>query len=379
MSTTDQNNKKENSKNKVIHYALQLLGLGFILYSCYNIINPFLNILIWGGVLSITLYPLYIRLTNKFKGKKIVPSILITLTMLLIIIVPAGGLLFATVDEFRELKDTFHAGTLTIPPPQENTKEWPIIGDKVFTAWTEASEDMNVFVEKHREQIQPVLIQALGLVSSAGKGILMLLGSIIVSGIFLIYANPASDFLKSLLTKLSEEHGENMTSAVAVTVRNVAKGILGVAFIQSILVGIGLVIAGVPFAGLWTLLCLLLAIVQIGIFPVSIGVIIYIWGVGDTTTAVVLTIWMVFLGLIDNFLKPIMMGKGAPAPMLVVFMGTIGGFITNGFIGLFTGAIIFSVSYNLIVSWVNNKPIVTGEDLTPSEKIPDDVKKPSLE
>lgn len=379
MSTTDQNNKKENSKNKVIHYALQLLGLGFILYSCYNIINPFLNILIWGGVLSITLYPLYIRLTNIFKGKKIIPSIVITLTMLLIIIVPAGGLLFATVDEFRELKDTFHAGTLTIPPPQENTKEWPIIGDKVYTAWTEASKDMNVFVEKHREQIQPVLIQALGLVSSAGKGILMLLGSIIVSGIFLIYANQASDFLKSLLTKLSEEHGENMTSAVAVTVRNVAKGILGVAFIQSILVGIGLVIAGVPFAGLWTLLCLLLAIVQIGIFPVSIGVIIYIWGVGDTTTAVVLTIWMVFLGLIDNFLKPIMMGKGAPAPMLVVFMGTIGGFITNGFIGLFTGAIIFSVSYNLIVSWVNNKPIVTGKDLTPSEKISDDVIKPSLE
>jgi len=379
MSTTDQNNKKENSKNKVIHYALQLLGLGFILYSCYNIINPFLNILIWGGVLSITLYPLYIRLTNIFKGKKIIPSIVITLTMLLIIIVPAGGLLFATVDEFRELKDTFHAGTLTIPPPQENTKEWPIIGDKVYTAWTEASKDMNVFVEKHREQIQPVLIQALGLVSSAGKGILMLLGSIIVSGIFLIYANQASDFLKSLLTKLSEEHGENMTSAVAVTVRNVAKGILGVAFIQSILVGIGLVIAGVPFAGLWTLLCLLLAIIQIGIFPVSIGVIIYIWGVGDTTTAVLLTIWMVFLGLIDNFLKPIMMGKGAPAPMLVVFMGTIGGFITNGFIGLFTGAIIFSVSYNLIVSWVNNKPIVTGKNLTPSEKISDDVIKPSLE
>jgi predicted PurR-regulated permease PerM len=369
MSKKVQNNKTDNSKNKVIHYSLQLLALGFILYSCYNIINPFLNIFIWGGVLSITLYPLYIRLTNIFKGKKIVPSIVITLTMLLIIIVPAGGLLFATVDEFSELKDTFHDGKLTIPPPQENIKEWPIFGDKVFTAWTEASEDINVFVDKHRDQIQPVLIQLLGLLSSAGKGILMLLGSIIVSGVFLIYANSAGNFSKSLLTKLSEEHGESITTAVAITVRNVAKGILGVAFIQCILVGIGLVIAGVPFAGIWTLICLLLAIVQIGIFPVSIGVIIYIWGVGDTTTAVLLTIWMVFLGLIDNFLKPIMMGKGAPAPMLVVFMGTIGGFIANGFIGLFTGAIIFSVSYNLIVSWVNNKPIITEEDITPSEWI----------
>jgi predicted PurR-regulated permease PerM len=107
---------------------------------------------------------------------------------------------------------------------------------------------------------------------------------------------------------------------------------------------------------LWILLCLLLAVMQIGLFPVSIGVIIYVWGHSDTTTAILLTIWMVFLGLIDNFLKPILMGKGAPAPMMVVFMGTIGGFIFSGFTGMFTGAIVLSLGYQLLTGWVNATP-----------------------
>jgi predicted PurR-regulated permease PerM len=122
------------------------------------------------------------------------------------------------------------------------------------------------------------------------------------------------------------------------------------------LAGVGLVIAGVPLAGLWALLGMILCIVQIGMMPVSVGVVIYIWTVGDTTTAILLTIWMLFIGIIDNILKPIMMGVGAPAPMLVVFMGTIGGFILNGFIGLFTGAIILTIGYQLAMGWLQSKP-----------------------
>ena len=143
-----------------------------------------------------------------------------------------------------------------------------------------------------------------------------------------------------------------MAEMAEVTVRNVAKGILGIAVVQSLLAGVGLVIAGVPFAGLWILLCLILAIVQIGILPVSIGVIIYIWGSADTLTATLLTIWMILVGVSDNILKPIMLGKGAPAPMLIVFLGAIGGFMFSGFIGLFTGAIVLSLGYKLFIGWL---------------------------
>ena len=138
----------------------------------------------------------------------------------------------------------------------------------------------------------------------------------------------------------------------AVTVRNVVKGVLGVAVIQSLLAGAGMAVAGIPYSGIWVLLCLILAIVQIGILPVSIGVIIYIWTNGSTTTALVLTIWMLLVGLLDNFLKPILMGKGAPVPMLVIFLGAIGGFIFSGFIGLFTGAVVLSLGYKLFDIWI---------------------------
>jgi hypothetical protein len=109
------------------------------------------------------------------------------------------------------------------------------------------------------------------------------------------------------------------------------------------------------FGGVWILICLILAIVQIGILPVALGSIIYIWGTAATSTALIFTIWMIFVGLMDNFLKPIMLGKGAPAPMAVVFIGAIGGFIFSGFIGLFTGAIILSLGYNLVMGWIYNR------------------------
>lgn len=145
-----------------------------------------------------------------------------------------------------------------------------------------------------------------------------------------------------------------MVESAELTVRNVAKGVLGVAIIQSLLAGIGFVLAGIPLAGLWILVCLVLSIVQIGILPVSVGVIIYIWGAADTGTATIFTIWMVLVGVSDNILKPILLGKGAPAPMLVVFLGAIGGFMVSGFIGLFTGAIILTLGYKLMISWLES-------------------------
>ena len=144
-----------------------------------------------------------------------------------------------------------------------------------------------------------------------------------------------------------------MAESAELTVRNVAKGVLGVAVIQSLLAGIGIVLAGVPLAGLWIIICLVLAIVQVGILPVSVGTIIYIWGNADTLTASLFTGWMIFVGIIDNILKPILLGKGAPAPMLVVFLGAIGGFMFSGFIGLFTGAIVLTLGYKLVIGWVN--------------------------
>lgn len=339
-------------RNPVVHYALQLLALALLLIWCFRIVEPFITPFVWGGVLAITLYPIHNRLVKKLKGRNGWSATIITILMLLLIIGPAVWLLFATVDEVKALGNAYRSGELHVPPPAEKVKTWPLIGATVYDNWSKASKDMTALVTQYKEEVKSVVLTFLGLLRNTAVGILIFTLSIIISGVFLAYVKSASKFAHSLFIQLAGKAGESMVDSAEVTVRNVAKGVLGVAVIQSILAGIGFVLAGVPLAGLWILVCLILAIVQIGLMPVSVGVIIYIWGAADTLTATLLTIWMIFVGVIDNILKPIMLGKGAPAPMLIVFVGAIGGFMAMGFIGLFIGAIILTLGYNLMMGWL---------------------------
>lgn len=350
--------------NPVIHYTLQLLALGLLLMACYFILYPFITLMVWASVLAITLYPLQKKIAKRLRGRNGWAATIITILMLAILIAPAVWLLLSTVQEIRELAELYRAGQFDIPPPPENVKGWPLIGNKVFNLWASANSNLTQLITEHTDQVKIISLKFLDLLASTGKGILLFTLAVVASGVLLAYAKPSGEFAKSLFIKLLGNMGAEMTDLAEVTVRNVAKGILGVAFIQSMLAGIGFVLAGIPLAGLWIVICLVLAIVQIGILPISIGVIIYIWGHGTTTTAVLLTIWMLVVGVSDNILKPIMLGKGAPVPMLVVFLGAIGGFMSTGFIGLFTGAIILSVGYKLLQGWLDS----TNEEVSPEEK-----------
>jgi predicted PurR-regulated permease PerM len=148
------------------------------------------------------------------------------------------------------------------------------------------------------------------------------------------------------------DHGIETVANAEITIRNVARGILGVAFIQAFLAGLGFLVAGIPGAGLWALFGFVLAIVQIGVGPVVIAVLIYAFLKLSTLTAILLTVWCIPLLLIDNVLKPLLLGRGAPVPMLIIFLGAIGGFISFGTIGLFVGAVVLSLGYNLFLLWL---------------------------
>ena len=341
-------------RNVVIHYALQLLALSLLLIWCFRIVEPFITPLVWGSVLAITMYPIHKALTRKLKDRNVWSAVIITVLLILLLIGPAIWLLMATVDEFKELGNAYRTGSLHIPPPTEDVKSWPIIGKKVYENWAQASQDITALMMQHQEEVKTVLLKLFGLFKNTASGVLIFTLSIIISGVMLTYAKAAGKFAHSLFVQLAGKAGESIVDSAELTVRNVAKGVLGVAIIQSLLAGIGFVLAGIPLAGLWILVCLILAIVQIGILPVSIGVIIYIWGAADAGTATIFTIWMVLVGISDNILKPILLGKGAPAPMLVVFLGAIGGFMVSGFIGLFTGAIILTLGYKLMTGWLES-------------------------
>lgn len=352
MSTPNSKNEITFTHNPVVHYSIQLLAIAIMLIWCFRILEPFITPLVWGSVLAITLYPLHKGLTQTLGNRNGLSATLITVLMVLIILGPAVWLLLTTVDEFKELATAYRSGELHIPKPNESVKTWPIIGNSIYQYWTEASENIKTLVTTHTEEVKVVLVRLFDLLKNTTAGMVMFFLSLIISGFLLGYAKPAGDFARSLLIRIAGKAGESMAESAELTVRNVAKGVLGVAIIQSLLAGIGFVLAGIPLAGLWIIVCLILAIIQLGLLPVTAGVIIYIWGHADTLTATLLTIWMIFVGVIDNILKPILLGKGAPAPMLIVFLGAIGGFIMSGFIGLFTGAIVLTLGYTLIRGWL---------------------------
>jgi len=342
---------------QVIHIALQLLALAFLLNWCIQIIAPFFNPIMWAAILAVTLYPLHQKLKRKLKGKGVLAAVLITVVIFCLFIVTGSWLGIKTGSEIKTELNDYRDGKLKIPDPPESVKNWPIVGRKAYQLWSQMSTGADILIQKYPEQVKTIAGYGVSLLATTGKGLFIFAISILISGVFLAYGEESAHFARTIFNRLINSTKFDMASISAITIRNVVRGILGVAIIQSLCAGLGFVVAGIPYAGIWTLLCLVLAIVQIGIFPVVLCVLIYIWTTDRTTTAILLTIWMIPVGLLDNILKPLMMGKGAPVPMLIIFLGSLGGFIYSGFIGLFTGAVILSLGYRLFDVWLKESEL----------------------
>jgi predicted PurR-regulated permease PerM len=189
--------------------------------------------------------------------------------------------------------------------------------------------------------------------------------SIIVAAVLIIYAKVLNKGLKQFLARLSPERGEEFVQLMANTIRSVTRGIIGVAIIQTLMIGIGLVVAGIPAAGILTLACLFLTIIQIGPGLIVLGTIIFAWSNMSFLTALLFTLWMVPATLVDNILKPILMGKGLPVPIVVILLGVIGGTLAHGIVGLFVGPVILILGYELTRAWMNEGNEVSMETTTP--------------
>jgi predicted PurR-regulated permease PerM len=177
--------------------------------------------------------------------------------------------------------------------------------------------------------------------------------SIIIAAILILNAESLNRGLIRFVSHLSPSRGEEFIKLATTTIRSVTRGIIGVAIIQTIMVGLGLILAKIPAAGLLTLLCLFLSIIQIGPILVILPTLIFVWSAMSPVTAILFTLWMIPTALIDNILKPILMGQGLPVPIVVILLGVIGGTLAHGILGLFIGPVILILGYELVKAWIN--------------------------
>ncbi len=346
---------QESYITKAVEVVIRISVLILVVGWCFLIMAPFLSLIIWAVIIAIANYPIFSFLKKKFGDRGKLAAILITVSFLLLILLPSFLLADSLFEGIQHLRTIYQSGDFSIPPPDERVKSWPVITKPIIDLWKLASENLSDAISKFTPQIKMVGGWILGLIAGTSIGILQFIGSIIIAGVLLGYSQEGGSMLRSIFIRLAGQQGANFAALSEITIRNVVKGILGVAIIQTTLAGIGFVVAGIPLAGLWILFCLIFAIVQIGVAPIVIPAVVFMFVTSDTLSASLFLAWSVLVTLSDNILKPILLGKGAPVPMLVVFLGSIGGFIANGFIGLFIGPVILSLGYKLFLLWVGDK------------------------
>ena len=338
--------------NITMDLILKLGGLFVVIFLCYKIVQPFINILLWSIIVAIVLFPLLEWLSGHFRGKRKLASLLLTLVSLSVLVLPSIWLVNQLVDGVKFLADNIPQGNLQIPPPTESVANWPLIGQWVYDNWMQASQNLGESIKGFMPQISNFVEKLLGALANTGMGILQFALSIILAGILMVYFKNASRSGKVIFEKVAGDRGEDFLKVSLTTIRNVATGVIGVAIIQTTLMGLGLILADIPLAAVWIIILLIMTIAQIPAILFNIPLIIYLFAFIDPLPAALWTVYFLIMGLIDNILKPLIMGKGADVPMLVIFFGAIGGFIAFGFMGLFLGAIILSLAYKLYVTWV---------------------------
>ena len=360
-------NQSNQSQNAAVTQAIEIairLGIIFLIVVwCLQILMPFISIIVWGAIIAVAIHNPFLKLAERLGDREKLAATLISLGGVVIILISTASLSGSLVHSATSLGTQITDGTLTIPAPSESVSSWPLIGEKVYSFWTEASVNLAGVGAKYSEQISTIGVTLLSLAASVSSGIVQFVISMLIAGTFLSSASTTNEALIRLANRLAGDRGKDLLTLSTATVRSVAVGVLGIAIIQAILAGLGMMIAGVPAAGLIALIVLVFAIAQLPPILVLAPVIFYVFSVSSTTVAVIFMIWSIIVSLSDMVLKPIFLGRGVDAPMLVILLGAIGGMILSGVVGLFTGAIILALGFKLFQAWV-----IIGEPEQQQEK-----------
>ena len=354
---------------RAIESAVRIGLLAALAWWCFAIVRPFLMPVLWAVILAVALFPIFQWLKEKLGDRGGLAAVVLTLVALGILIVPLFLLSVSTIDTVHFVTKGIEEGTLSVPPPPEGVAEWPVVGEQLETVWTQAADNLQAFIWKYKGQLKPIGTFLAEQAASAGRAVLVFVFAILIAGLLMVNADSAVAAATALATRLVGEAGASMVSNTGATIRSVVQGVLGVAVIQSLASGIAMLLAGVPGAGLWAGLVLILAIMQLPPLLVLAPAMVYVFTSAGTMTAVAFLIVGLVISVSDAFLKPLFLGRGLEIPMPVILIGAIGGMILSGIVGLFVGAVMLALAYQLTVSWMG-LPNQEDEEIGDAEPAP---------
>jgi predicted PurR-regulated permease PerM len=346
-------NKGYFARAREVFIRLCLLALMGV--SCALILRPFLNLILCGIVIAIGINPAHRILTKALGGRAKLSAVLCSLVLLAAVILPCVLMAGTLVDGVQSLVRQLQAGRLDIPAAPVALGKVPLLGPKLQELWTLCSTNLSEAVNRFGPQIQKGLPAVLSASAGIGSAILQFIVAIIIAGFLLATGQSNDHFATRVFRRIFGDYGDEFKELVASTIGTVTNGVLGVALIQTIFASLGFWFAGFPGAGLWAVVFLIASVLQVGAL-VLVPAAIYGFAAFSTTRAVIFLAWCIIVGLMDNILKPILLGRGGKVPMGIVFLGVLGGFmVMNSLIGLFVGAIVLSVGYKLFIAWLDSE------------------------
>jgi predicted PurR-regulated permease PerM len=335
-----------------IEVAIRIAVVAGLALWCFEIVEPFVQPVLWAIVIAVAIHPLHRRLARSLGGRPRTAGVVVAVVALIVLITPTALLTGSLMETAVELSDELREGQIAVPPPPAGVAEWPVVGSRLYASWKRASDNLESVLQQYAPQLRAIGQWIIATAAATGMGILKFVLSLILMGVLLGHAEGGRRTADAISTRLIGARGPELTTLAISTIQSVTRGILVVALLQSILVGLGCLVVGLPAAGLWAVLVLLFAIVQLPVLVVTLPLVLYVFSTASTAVAVAFAVWNVAVGLSDNVLKPMLLGRGVEVPMVVIFLGSIGGFVLNGIIGLFIGAVVLALGYNLFVAWL---------------------------
>ena len=333
------------------------LVAALVFYS-YRVFQPFMGLMLWSVILAITLYPLQGMLKSKLGNRDGLAATLIVVVAIGILLVPVyllGNSLTVSVQAAMQL---VKEGGVHIPPPADSIAEWPLIGAKLHAIWLQATTNLTSVLQELAPHMKGISLTLLSQIAGAGVGLLVFIGALIIGGIIMAFGENGERSALKIANRISgPDRGKDIAKLCTATIRAVAQGVVGIAFIQMLLTGLGFVVYGIPGAGLLAMAVLIIGIMQLPVPLITFPVIAYVLGTeGASAASIAFSIYIFIAGMVDNVLKPLLLGRGVEVPMPVILIGALGGMVTGGIIGLFIGPVILAVAYQLFWQWVDDQP-----------------------
>jgi predicted PurR-regulated permease PerM len=357
---TSQEATSQNHKS-LIEASIRIALIGIMAVVTVRIIMPFLMPVAWGVIIAVAVNPFISRIGDKLGGRKKLASILFAVIIIAALVVPSVILVTSSVETVHEVSERIESGALAVPEPPASVAQWPLVGEKLYALWQQAHANLGKVLTTYGPQLKDIAMKVLGAAGGTIKDVLLFVIAIAIATVLMITADKGTDVTRKIISRFTGTKGPEHQALATATIRGVMLGVIGVAVIQSVLSAIGMVLVGVPAAGLWALLVLVLAVIQLPAIIVLGPIAAWVFTFADTVPAVIFLVWAVVVAGCDGFLKPVLMGRGVDAPMLVILIGALGGMISAGIIGLFVGAVIVAVSYTIFMSWVDEQPVVAAD------------------